>query len=452
MIFTNVSIVVKDGKSKQDKNIYIYRGDRNIEVRFTIESPFRYTDETNLIEDSEAYFAQLVIKKPNTDNDFIYSSIEATEYGVAKLMITEEMIDETTEVGDYNYQIILYDESINSRVTIPPIIGGIKILEPISLEEESSIVNSARVNYAILQEEELEELDVFDENGEYIKTNWKSGDLITDGKLNKIENAIGEINNTSNESAELIREVENELIFETDELIINPLGGISAGEDLNGLTVGSILNKLLYPYVKPVVSVTMTPNGGIYEHGNYQFVENISVTITKKTEKIVSLRILDGDNEIYSKSDGVENGGTFDVSSHYQIKDNRRLTVEVIDGIGSIVTVNTNAFNYIYPYYYGVANENTLLNGEFIKTLTKRLEVKGTKSISYITNNQRMVFAYPLSYGKLSKILDANSFDVTNTFTVTTVTLITLDGTTQSYYVYANNPSTVENFTMKFSY
>ena len=133
MIFTNVSIVVKDGKSKQDKNIYVYRGDRNIEVRFTIESAFRQTDKTNLIEDSEAYFAQLVIKKPNTDKDFIYSTIAATEYGVAKLMITEEMIDETTEVGDYNYQIILYDESINSRVTIPPIIGGIKILEPISL-------------------------------------------------------------------------------------------------------------------------------------------------------------------------------------------------------------------------------------------------------------------------------------------------------------------------------
>ena len=196
----------------------------------------------------------------------------------------------------------------------------------------------------------------------------------------------------------------------------------------------------------------MTPNGGIYEHGNYQFVENIKVTITKKTEKIVSLRILDGDNEIYSKSDGIENGGTFNVSSHYQIKDNRRLTVEVIDEVGSVVTAYTNPFNYIYPYYYGVANENILLNGEFIKTLTKKLEVKGTKSISYITNNQRMVFAYPVSYGKISKILDANSFDVTNTFTVTTVTLIALDGTTQSYYVYANNSSTVENFTMKFSY
>ena len=33
---------------------------------------------------------------------------------------------------------------------------------------------------------------------------------------------------------------------------------------------------------------------------------------------------------------------------------------------------------------------------------------------------------------------DKNSFDVTSTFTMTTVNLIALDGTTQSYYVYTN--------------
>ena len=247
MIFTDVSIVVKDGKSKQDKNIYVYRGDRNIEIRFTIESPFKYTDVTNLIEDSDAYYAQLIIKKPNIDNDFIYSAITPTEYGVAKLMITEEMIDEKIEVGEYDYQIILYDESINSRVTIPPITGGIKILEPISLELESNYVNHARVGYAILPQS-TEELETFDENGKYNKTDWKDGDLITDGKLNKIEDALDKINDTTNE---VVQEVENEMIFETDELVINSLGGISAGTDLNGMSVKNILNKLLYPYIKP---------------------------------------------------------------------------------------------------------------------------------------------------------------------------------------------------------
>ena len=450
MIFTNVSITVKEGKSTQDNDIYIYRGDRNIEVRFTIESPFRYTDISNLIEDSDAYYAQLVIKKPNSEDDFIYSSIEPTEYGVAKLMITAEMIDETIEVGEYDYQIILYDESNNSRVTIPPIIGGIKLLEPISLEVEKggTYVNEACVGYAILPQMD-ENLETFNEEKKYNKTDWKDGDLITDGKLNKIEDALDKINEKANG---VVDEIENEMKFETDGLVINSLGGISAGTDLNGLSVKDILNKLLYPHVKPTVSVSTIPEGGIYEHGDYKTITNIKVVITKKTDQIKLLRILDGNEVIFSKDTSIESGGTFNVSCNITVTDSRRFTAEVTDMSDLIVTANTSVFNYIYPYYYGIANESTLLNGEFLKTLVKRVEVKGEKTLSYTTNNQRMVFAYPIAYGKLSKILDMNGFDVTNTFTVTTTTLVALDGTTQSYYVYANNPSTVENFTMKFSY
>lgn len=36
----------------------------------------------------------------------------------------------------------------------------------------------------------------FDENGKYIKTDWKAGDKITATKLNKIEESIEAISNT----------------------------------------------------------------------------------------------------------------------------------------------------------------------------------------------------------------------------------------------------------------
>ena len=158
MIFTSVSINVKDGKSTQDRDVYIYRGDKNIEIRFTIISPFKYTDVGDFIEDSNAFHAQLVLKKPNSKNEFIFSSIEPTKYGMVNFLITEEMIDELTEVGDYDYQIRLYDESLNSRISIPPIIGGIKLLEPISLggEEvedvlEVALVGKGKVGQCIVQ-------------------------------------------------------------------------------------------------------------------------------------------------------------------------------------------------------------------------------------------------------------------------------------------------------------
>ena len=55
--------------------------------------------------------------------------------------------------------------------------------------------------------------------------------------------------------------------------------------------------------------------------------------------------------------------------------------------------------------------------------------------------------AYPKSYGALSKILDANSFDVTSTFARAEVTVDDV-----VYYVYTNSASTVSNFKMTFNY
>ena len=63
-----------------------------------------------------------------------------------------------------------------------------------------------------------------------------------------------------------------------------------------------------------------------------------------------------------------------------------------------------------------------------------------------------MLIAYPKSYGALKKILDQNSFDVTNTFIRSEINVIGLDKTSQTYYVYVNNASTVTDFKITFQY
>jgi hypothetical protein len=63
-----------------------------------------------------------------------------------------------------------------------------------------------------------------------------------------------------------------------------------------------------------------------------------------------------------------------------------------------------------------------------------------------------MILAYPKSYGSIKKILDPNSFDVTSTFTQMEVKITGLDGSVQTYYVYINGASSVEDFTMTFNY
>ena len=193
MIFTESTIKISNNVSKMDSTIVLYRGDKNVEIRFTIlQSPFKYSNTvaTNVIESTNASYGQLVIKTPN-DKPPIFSEVSSTKEGTVLFTITKEMIDEIEEVGVYTFQIRLMDENKQSRVTIPPVENGIEIKEPIAIEDDNTtnVVGLAKANYAVAT---LSDADTpaFDDNGQYIKTNWNDGDIITNASLNKIEDGI----------------------------------------------------------------------------------------------------------------------------------------------------------------------------------------------------------------------------------------------------------------------
>ena len=143
MIFTNRTITVKRGVSSINEPIILYRGDKEVEIRFALKekAPFIFNKEadSNIIEVSEAAYGQLVIKTPN-DLPAIFSEVTPTSEGEIVFKITGEMIDEITEVGNYSFQIRLFNESMNSRVTLPEVNGGIEIREPIASEDTASTV------------------------------------------------------------------------------------------------------------------------------------------------------------------------------------------------------------------------------------------------------------------------------------------------------------------------
>lgn len=193
MIFTESTIKISNNVSKMDSTIVLYRGDKNVEIRFTIlQSPFKYSNTvaTNVIESTNASYGQLVIKTPN-DKPPIFSEVSATKDGTVLFTITKEMIDEIEELGVYTFQIRLMDENKQSRVTIPPVENGIEIKEPIAIEDDNTtnVVGLAKANYAVAT---LSDVDIptFDDNGKYNKTNWNDGDIITNASLNKIEDGI----------------------------------------------------------------------------------------------------------------------------------------------------------------------------------------------------------------------------------------------------------------------
>ena len=212
MIFTDRTITVRKGESRIDEPIVVYRGDYELEVRFTIlNSRFKFMSGTNMIESEKASYGQLAILTPYGGN--IFSDIVKCNDGSVTFVLTAEMLNQIEEVGLYSFQIRLMDYNKESRVSIPPIEFGIEVREPIASEDHDNSVNNAIVGYSIAKVVDPKEEnvgDTFDESGNYNKTKWETGDRISEGKLNKIEDAIDKINkNEVSNAAVLSRRIDN---------------------------------------------------------------------------------------------------------------------------------------------------------------------------------------------------------------------------------------------------
>lgn len=256
-----------------------------------------------------------------------------------------------------------------------------------------------------------------------------------------------------------VGDLEEEVLFDNDMQIVSGLGGISAGDSLEGMTLKEILNKLLFPYVAPSVSasITFSPTGGTYEFGQTVTVSQIKGSVTKKSEKITKVEFLDGSEVVEVITEGVGGSASYThvFEQPVEVKasmPNTRFRFRVTDATNKTYLANTSGFNFYYPYYYGVIEDGAELNSDLINGLTKQVTGKGNKNYNYTSNNQCMVIAYPKSYGNLSKILDQNSFDVTSTFRKHEVGVVGLDSTEQPYYVYVSGAATVSNFRMTFNH
>jgi len=250
-------------------------------------------------------------------------------------------------------------------------------------------------------------------------------------------------------------------LFQTDMLTISDFGGIPAGTDLNNMSIQDILAKLLYPYVAPIVkaSITYSPTGSTFEYGDVVNVSSISVTITKKSESITKVGFYVDGELVHVVRDNIENGGTFtyEFEEPYEVTKSISSSffhVEVTDASNTVTKANTlsMALSFLYPYYYGVIDEDVEVNEDIIPSLTKQVVAKGTKTYSFSPEYQRAVFAYPKSYGTLKSILDPNSFEIISSFECIELNIEGLDGSLQPYYVYVNGAFTNSNFKITFKY
>lgn len=229
------------------------------------------------------------------------------------------------------------------------------------------------------------------------------------------------------------------------------VGGIEKGyvPPTAGVEAIDMIDKLLHPYVAPTVTAAATPNnGGVVEIGTSKSVTGVTVTITLGSAAITKIEVFDGSTSLGSLTSGIKAGAnTITFANALTVTANKQLSVTVTDADNKTVTAKTGTFTFVSPYYYGAIAADAAPTEALIKAATKSVATKGNKTFNFTCNNEKMLFAYPKSYGALSKILDANSFDVTGTFTRTEVTVDNV-----AYYAYSNDPSTVSAFKMTFNY
>ena len=259
MIFTERTITVVNDSATINKPLILYRGDKNIELKITIvESQFKFrsTGASNVIETSNASYAQLVINTPY--NSPIFSEVTATENGTVIFVISAAMIDEVREVGIYDIQIRLLDDNKQSRASIPPVSNAIEIREPMAIEDGSAVdsnaVNVAKVNRALATTSAP--LKAFDSQGNYIKNNWGDGDPITDAALNKIEVGIDGVNKKIGNVNSQIKNINNNIQNignPTDEQVKNAINEAIANGDIIGGGLTSTAQTLLISILRNAV-------------------------------------------------------------------------------------------------------------------------------------------------------------------------------------------------------
>ena len=186
-ITTDCKLTVSKNTAKLDEEIFLYKNDRNIKLLIEIvDNKYRYKsdDLSKLLVKYKASYAQVKwYKNAEVKKEF---PIQATDDGKVVFVIEGELINEDTELGDYDLQLRLLNESQESIRSLPIIKGAVHILKPLFEEGDIAIVNSAIADVSMLSLDG-DAIDTYNSDGTYNQTNWGNGDVISSAKLNKLE-------------------------------------------------------------------------------------------------------------------------------------------------------------------------------------------------------------------------------------------------------------------------
>ncbi len=187
MIYKKCIMTIAKNGATLDEDIYLYRLDKNVELHFTIVNnkyKFDKSDLNNIIAQTEAAYFQVRLYK-NADIKYTFA-IQPTDAGKAILKITDDLIDDPIEVGDYDFQISLLDEDKTSMISMPIVSKQLHVCEP--LVSEDATMGKAVLGLSKLAKGEIK--NAFDSEGNYIREIHQDGEIISASTFNKFEEAL----------------------------------------------------------------------------------------------------------------------------------------------------------------------------------------------------------------------------------------------------------------------
>ena len=226
MIYKKCIMTINKNNATLDEDIYLFRLDKNIELHFSIVNnryKFDKSDLNNIIAQTNAAYFQIRLYR--SDEIKYTFAIQPTQDGVAVLTITDDLINDPIELGEYDFQISLLDADKTSMISMPIVKQQLHVCEP--LVDNQAIMGRAVLGLSSLASGEIK--NAFDSEGNYIREIHNDGDILSAQLVNKFEEAL-------DTNTKAIKSQNTNLTIQ-NSISIGRIGNVGAGSSAAGMNV-----------------------------------------------------------------------------------------------------------------------------------------------------------------------------------------------------------------------
>ena len=242
------------------------------------------------------------------------------------------------------------------------------------------------------------------------------------------------------------------------------VGGWAIGNKANKMSFQDFAYKLLHPYIKPTVTISLSPSD-MREIGNTLDSITITTVVTKKAvDELTKVNFyydngITASKLIESKTTGVATGGTFSYtytpSTPIGTTTNKKrfyqyYTTAAFDEVTTAGVSANTYLTFVARTYYGVSNAIPAAEADVEALGFNKLSNASSEVYNNIlANNQYIIYATPFV---VTKIVDGNGFTLTESFDKKTISVKNAYNVTTSYNVYyLKQPTTCNGDKLTFT-